>query len=159
MKNHKKTIACVTMLFTLLITSCDWDSWELDSNGFSYNLRGTWVSNNEPGSEFEYSGTLVIDFNTIEIKGYTTNLNFEGIPGNSSAMRPFFGFTINTPLESYSEGEQVEGRIEGFIFINDVGVWQDGIPYIYYTTNFGQDEFLRFDFGGRIETLRKESSF
>jgi hypothetical protein len=73
-------------------------------------------------------------------------------PGGNNTERPFRNITKNTPLEGYTG--------EGKIFITDAGIVQEGIPYTYWYDNlppdFKRTEFLRFTFGDKQETLRKQ---
>ena len=143
MNKTKRRILFLSALafYALLHGACLFDMGDIEGqNRFEYDLRGTWVSN-DPSV---YSGTLEIDYNRITITGYG---EAQTPAQGDDAKRPFRGFTKRTPLSGYSE--------EGKIFIEDAGFWQIGIPYTYYTQNRGQEEFLRFDFGGRTETLQK----
>jgi hypothetical protein len=140
--NWKKNIVAF-LLASLLITSCGWDVGSNDNQTFAQELRGTWVSN-DPAI---YSGTLIIGSERITIIGYGE----DQLPprGGNDNNRPFKGFTKGTALKGYSE--------EGKIFINDGGMVQEGIPYIYWEDEFPPDyqkvKFLRFTFGDRVETL------
>jgi hypothetical protein len=129
----------------LLVFSCDWKPGSSDYKSFAYDLQGIWETNDI--SEY-YSGKLVISSNTITISGYAPNELYEIINGPS--RRPFKDFTKNAPLEGYTE--------EGKIFIKDAGVIQEGLPYEWYTSqlDYKQVQFMRFYFGGRAETLRKQ---
>ena len=140
------------MLSALFITSCDMGI-DMDTTGtstntgtsgyknFVYDLQGRWVSI-DPSV---YSGTLVITNDKITISGYEESQTLSGEDHNK---RPFKDFTKGIALSAYSEGEK--------IFINDAGVLQTGIPYYYYTVGtYPQEKFLRLDFGGRTEILRK----
>jgi hypothetical protein len=116
-----------------------------DNKTFANDLRGTWETN----SISDYSGTLVIGSNNITISGYAPNTSYELTYGTS--RRPFRDFTKNVSLEGYTE--------EGKIFIKDAGIIQEGIPYTYWDGYHQPDnelvQFIRFDFGGRVETLQK----
>ena len=131
----------IRVIFALLLvaftTACDWDS--SDSNSFAYDIRGTWRSNDAS----LYAGELLIEYNKITIYGYEETQTF---PSGDDTKRPFRDFTKGTPLSGYTEN--------GIMFIRDAGMWNE-IPYIYYAENYGNDRFLRFNFGGRIETLRR----
>jgi len=85
--------------------------------------------------------------NKLTISGYTPNQGYEW--ANGTGQHPFKDFTKDAPLEGYAE--------EGKNFINDIGVIQEGIPYTYWHTQKDNRKiyFLSFNFGGRVETLRK----
>ena len=121
--------------------ACDFEGDFFSYNSFDYDLQGTWATNGIS----EYSGTLEIEYNRITISGYGPSPVYEMTHG--TAHRPFKDWTKDTPLVGYSE--------DGQLFINDAGQLQEGIPYNYYTTNFGRDKFIRIDFNGREEILRK----
>jgi hypothetical protein len=129
----------------LLIFSCDWTVYGSlsDNKSFDYDLRGTWTTN-DPGSR--YTGTLVITYNTITITGYGENQT--PTLGGNDTERPFKGFNKNIALSGYSE--------EGKIFIKDMGIMQEGIPYTYDGGDYKRIELLRFNFGGKQQTLRKQ---
>jgi len=134
----------VLLFCSLLLFSCDMDKFK----GFDYDLQGTWETNST--GEY-YSGTLKISYDTITISGYAPNTIHEFT--NGTGQRPFKDFTKDAPLEGYAE--------DGKIFIKDAGIIQEGLPYIYYLGAYSpsenkQPEFLRFNFGGREETLRKQ---
>jgi len=136
----------VLLFCSLFILSCDLKGVP-DYKGFDYNLQGTWETND---TDEYYSGTLEISSNTVTISGYAPNTMYEFT--NGTGQRPFKDFTKNAPLEGYAE--------EGKIFIKDAGVIQE-MPYIYYLGAYSpyenkQPKFLRFSFGGREETLRKQ---
>jgi hypothetical protein len=122
-----------------------WISVSPDSKFFDHELQGTWQTNGIS----DYSGTLVITTNSIRISGYAPNSLYELTHGINH--RPFRNFVKDTALEGYSE--------ESKIFIKDGGNWQDGIPYTYWDSypppDFRRIQFLRFQFGGRFETLQK----
>ena len=142
MNNRKKIIACGILLIALFISACDWEFVTSDYKRFSNDLIGTWVSN-DPSV---YSGKLVINFDYINITGFNEGQTPFREDDNK---RPFKNFTKGVDLEGYSE--------EGKIFIDDVGWLQEGIPYtIYETGNYPKNKFLRFTFGGRVETLQKQ---
>jgi len=149
--NRIKQLAAVFLLVlcSLLFFSCDGNgnTGRRDYKSFTYDLQGTWETHD---SDEYYSGTLVISSNTITISGYARDDLYEFINGTSH--RPFKDFTKNLPLEGYSE--------EGKIFIKDAGIIQEGLPYIYWEvysqTDYKMIQLLRFDFGGRPETLRKQ---
>jgi hypothetical protein len=133
-----KLLAC--MLVMAIIAACGHSGTESNSEKFDYDLRGIWESNDKS----VYSGTLYIDYNYITITGYEENQTPQ--QGNDS-FRPFKDFTKSIALKGYSE--------ESKIFINDAGTLQEGIPYNYYRTDYKTEEFLRFNFGGRVEILQK----
>jgi hypothetical protein len=131
----------------LLFISCDWESIESDLKTFDYNLQGTWITNNPDST---YSGRLEITKDRITITGYGESQT--QIPWGNDAERPFRAFTKGAALKGYSE--------EGHFYIEDAGMWQAGIPYIYWDDSPPPDYrkvyFLRFEFGGRTETLRRQ---
>ena len=131
------TILTATLLIALT-TACS-DRETPDSKRFDWDLRGTWVSN-DPSV---YSGMLIIDYDKITILGYEEG---QTPPFGDDTRRPFRNFTKDVALTGYSDSL--------YIFIVDAGELQNGIPYNYYTQNYGRDKFLRFMFGGRNETLR-----
>jgi len=141
MNTRKLFPACGIFLAAFLMISCQWDYEPVYYDSFAYDLRGTWVSN-DPSV---YYGELEIDFNRITIVGYSES---QTTFGEDDIIRPFKGFTKGAALKGYSENE--------IIYIEDAGLLQEGIPYTYYTAgNYPYDEFIRFNFGGRIETLQK----
>jgi len=146
-KNKSLAAAFLPALCSLLFFSCDFISGS-DYKSIDYDLRGTWETNE--GNDDDYSGTLVMDYNTITIGGYASNQGYEWAHG--TGQRPFKDFTKNAPLEAYTE--------EGKIFIKDAGIVQEGLPYTYWEvysqTDNKQIQFLRFNFNGRDETLRKK---
>ena len=145
--NYRKTLRiaafiCV-FIFMFLFTTCE---YLLDDKGyFEYKLRGTWVTNVSAG--LPYSGTIVIDYNTIKITNYNPNIEYETVYGLD--RRPFRDITKGTPLNGYSEDNK--------IYYNDKGSLQEGIPYNYYTTNSGNDKFLEFKFGNDVNNLYTET--
>ena len=140
-------LALCLCFFGALLIACDWEYEPSDSDVFSRELRGTWHTN-DPDSI--YSGTLLIDYDRITIMGYGESQT--PVPWGNDAARPFRNFTKGAALKGYSE--------EGYIYIEDIGILQAGIPYTYWENYQPQDyrnvQFLSFDFGGRRETLRKE---
>lgn len=138
---QRSKVKILKLLIALSITACGNNGGtDSDSEKFDYKLRGTWESNDKS----VYSGTLRIEYNSITITGYTEN---QTPPQGEDAIRPFKNFTKNIALKKYSAEEK--------IFINDAGTLQEGIPYNYYSTNYGTEEFLRFNFNGRLEILQK----
>ena len=129
----------VVLAFSAILLACDWFMDGSNPNTFDWDLRGTWVSNDKT----YYSGTLIIEMNRITINGYPES---QGV----SSQRPFRNFIKGVALQGYSN--------EGKIFIQDAGVWKEGIPYTYWTesSGFSKTELLRFEFGGRKETLEKQ---
>ena len=124
----------------MFFTTCGLD-WTSSDEYFDYELRGTWETNGIS----DYSGKLVIDYNTIRISGYGPNTLYELT--NGTDRRPFRDFTKDTSLKGYSE--------EGKLFIYDKGILQAGIYYTYYTGYNVQDKYLEFKFNGRPETLKR----
>lgn len=144
----KRTIILAGLaLLALTLGSCifiEGDSDLISSRYFASSLRGTWESN-DPSV---YSGKLIIDYNSIKITGYDESQS----QGSNDTKRPFRDFTRNTTLQGYSdESDGIK------IYIKDRGSWQPGIVYQYYKsgTLLNSDHFLKFDFGGRSETLKK----
>jgi hypothetical protein len=147
-----------TRIFTLLIVTCSLllvtcgdtgtDSGTGNYLRFDWNIQGTWTTN-DTGSL--YSGKLIIDYNRITITGYSETQT--PTPGGDDTQRPFRNITKGIPLKGYTE--------EGQIYIEDAGLLQTGIPYTYWYTYSPSESknvyFLRFTFGGRQETLRKEN--
>ena len=127
---------CISLLYIFCITSCG----SSDDQNFDYELRGMWVSN-DPSST--YLGSLHIEYDKITIDGYGESQT--PILGDDN-QRPFKGSTKGTPLKAYSE--------DGMIYIKDVGAWQKGIPYIFYTGYSNRDKFMRINFNGREEILQ-----
>jgi hypothetical protein len=145
MMSWKKIIACGALLAVLFVSACG-DYPISDSNRFDSKLRGTWIQN-EPGY---YIGELEIGFDWIIITGFN---EYQTPWGRNDDERPFKGFTKKVRLNGYSE--------EGCIYIEDIGEWQEGIPYTYWESaslppKFTRDKLLTFTFGGRKETFRKE---
>jgi len=131
-------VACVVLLTTFLIATCGY----VESGRFDSRLEGTWISNDPT----IYSGNLKISYDRITITGYSEG---QTPPKGDDNNRPFKGFTKGTALKWYSE--------EGKLFIEDGGLVQEGIPYVYWDDNPPPDyrkvKFLRFTFGSREETL------
>ena len=152
---HFSFLIYFAFLFSLLIVSCDWDTDDRTDNyqRFDWDIQGTWKTNDP---ESRYTGTLEIDYSRITIKGYSETQT-PALGGNDQE-RPFRNFTKNTPLEGYTEEQEETG--EKILLIKDAGTWQEAIPYLYWydypPPDFDRVEFLRFTFGGRQETLRKQ---
>jgi hypothetical protein len=133
----------------LLFSSCviHWDEGgEYNNNntsgGFVSKLRGTWESNN---ADSIYSGALVIDYRSITISGYGEKQTPQD---GDDSKRPFRTFLKDTALTGYSDNEE--------IFIKHFGEFQPGIFYGYHIADtYPRDEYLRFNFGGREEMLKK----
>ena len=132
--------------FLIFFTSCEWDEYT-QGNRFDYSLQGTWVTHDP---EERYTGTLEITYDRITITGFSANQT----PGwwGSDDERPFARFVRGVALRGYSE--------EGHIYIEHMGTFQAGIPYIHWDTGSSwavdKVEFLTFTFDGREQTLRKE---
>jgi len=141
----------VILLIALSLSSCD-GSWD-GIQEFAWHLQGTWVSN-DPSV---YSGYLVISFARITINGFEEGQT--PTLGGDDNRRPFRNFIKGVALNGYSEeNTAVNGLTRGHIFIEDAGIIQPGIPYTYWyegSTNFHRTHFLRFNFGGRYETLQR----
>jgi hypothetical protein len=130
----------IFLIIVFIAMSCE-KSDLFDYKNFDYDLRGTWVSN-DPSV---YSGSLIIDYDKITISGYS---EIQTPPEGNDARRPFRDFIKKVPLSGYSE--------DGRFYIMNMGEWHVGIPYTYWTEDYGRYKFLRFDFGGRMEILRFE---
>jgi len=131
---------CALLLFSLFAVSCDVPKGDYKS--FDYNLQGTWVSN-EPNAS--YTGSLIIDHDTITITGYGENWLSLVTDDNK---RPFKGYPRNAPINGYSQ--------DGQIFIEYGALAQTGIPYTYTPASYPSTvSFLEFNFGGRAEILQK----
>jgi len=141
-KRLKKHFSSISSVFALLsvffVFSCS--SEQSDIQRFDRNLQGVWYSNDES----VYYGGLIIDYNRITILDYA---EIQTPPLGDDTRRPFRDFTKGTPLTGYTEDD--------IMFIRDAGEWHE-VKYVYYVENSGRDRFLRFTFGGRIETLRLE---
>jgi len=135
----------VVLAFSSILLACDWLMDGSNPNTFDWDLRGTWVSNDIAP---RYSGSLIIEMNRITIKDYSESQTL--YPGGNDLERPFRNFIKGVALQGYSN--------EGKIFIQDAGAWKEGIPYTYWTesSGFTKTELLRFEFGGRQETLKKQ---
>jgi hypothetical protein len=134
--NHA-ALSAFLLVFVLVLAGCG----ETSPGGvFDMKLRGTWETHDP--EIYGYSGTLVIDWNTITISGYDQEYY-----SLKEAERPFKDITKNIPRKGYTE--------EGKIYIDDFG-WKEGIAYEYdggMSPNY--IKLLRFNFAGRNETLRK----
>jgi hypothetical protein len=150
MNNWKKIITGGALLAVLLISSCDGEINQDKPNNnkyFSYDLRGTWFSNDTS----VYSGELIIAIDRITINGF-----FESqtpAVGGDDNNRPFKDFLKGVPFKGYSEAV---GQSQGIIFIEIGGVLQQGIPYTYVSEPLAQKNFLRFTFGNRIELMERQ---
>jgi len=133
--------------FLAAFSACGVASGSSRIKNFDYELQGTWVSNEASAI---YQGTLIIGNDRITINGYGEEQTLHPLEGGDDNKRPFKNFTKGTPLKGYSE--------EKNIFIEDGGMVQESIPYIYWDDSPPPDykkvKFLRFTFGGRIETLQ-----
>jgi hypothetical protein len=155
MNKWKKIIACIALLAVLIISSCDWD---LESGGsddnkrFTQDLRGTWETSdyNE-----RYTGTLVIETNRIKITGF----NDTQTPtwGGNDNERPFRNLNTGYFLNGYSEVVEGEIQVNGKIFIQYLGEWQEGIPYYYEATGYPDyDNLLYFHFAGKRQLMVRQ---
>jgi len=142
--------------FSLLIAACDYENTGGGTGNyqrFDWDIQGTWKTNE---SESRYIGTLEITYNRITITGYSETQT--PASGGNDQERPFRNITKNTAMEGYTEEQEETGQ--KIILIKDAATWQEAIPYTYWYTNpppdFKKAEFLRFTFGGRQETLRKQ---
>ena len=133
----------VSLLAAFFITACG----DVEARKhFDSRLDGTWVSNDKTAI---YSGILKISYDRIIINGYGEGQTPPPLEGGDDNKRPFKNFTKGIALKGYSE--------EGKFFINDGGLVQEGIPYVYWDDEFPsyykKIKLLRFTFGGRVETL------
>jgi len=131
---------CALLLFSLFAISCDVPKGDYKS--FDYKLQGTWVSNEPTAS---YTGSLIIDIDTITITGYGEN--WLSLVGDDS-KRPFKDYPKGVSLKGYSQ--------EGQIFIEYGANAQTGIPYLYTETGSYPSfvKIMEFNFGGRAERLQ-----
>ena len=134
-------------IFTAVLSlgSCNLEYEPVATNTFAYELQGTWIPNDPEGL---YTGSLLITRDRITITGYGEKQTPQG---EDDTKRPFRDFTKGVSLKGYSE--------EGHFYIQDAGFLQNGIPYNYWEETSPSDyrriRFLRFNFGGRTETLQK----
>jgi len=133
----------LSLLVILFISSCDDNDIQAGLH-FDSDLQGTWVSN-DPAI---YSGTLIISTNRITIIGFHEGQTPSRGDDNN---RPFKNFTKGTALKGYSEEKK--------LFIEDGGLLQEGIPYVFYKAgNSSEDSFIRFTFGNRMEIMQKQKN-
>jgi len=146
MKPVKFFTVCIVLITVLFAASCGGISGISGvSKTFESKLRGVWVSN-DPNL---YSGELIIDFNTITIKGYGED--WLSIVSDDS-KRPFRDYPKNVSFKGYSEDSK--------IFIEYREAEQNGIPYYYYeTSSYPNDKILEFNFGGRREILQYQADY
>jgi hypothetical protein len=145
MKTFKFHTVILIVSFCLTLITCD-GVYTGDYKSFESKLRGTWVSN-DPGL---YSGSLIIDYNTITIEGYPED--WTSMVGDDN-KRPFKDYPKHVPLTGYSE--------DGRIFIEYGETTLEGIPYLL--TDLGsypqKYKLLEFTFGGRKEVLQLKSDY
>jgi hypothetical protein len=143
MKKHKFFTICIVLFAAVFADSCDTHNPQPSSvKTFSNDLRGKWESS-DPS---KYSGSLTIDFDTIEIDGYEESQS-QTTNGSIDKNLPFRGYPKGVPLRGYSE--------DGKFFISyDSG--QNGIPYTYTEPDTYPDKnkLLEFTFGDRKEILK-----
>ena len=147
-----KKLIIFNLFAVFLLYSCG-DSEPSDSKSFPYKLQGRWVTH-APFEDEDYFGELIISYNRIIILYYG---RVQTLPDGNDMERPFRDFTKGIELEGYSEVDPENSTNDyevGVFFIKDAGEWHDGIPYRYWTVDYGRVKFLRFTFGGRNETLR-----
>jgi len=141
MKKFKFFNVYLVLLLALFVNACDGLGDGNNVKSFDYELRGTWVSN-ETGV---YSGSLIIDVNTITIYDYGED--WLSYLLNDDSKRPFRDFPKKVPLKGYSEEKK--------IFIEYGDTVQNGIPYLLTeTASPNKTKILEFDFGGRKERLQ-----
>jgi len=157
MKHIKLILIIFLTIASIFLTACDFEYESGDR--FSYELQGTWFTNDYYNSK--YFGSLEIGTNYIKINGYSENQTLFWEDDN---LRPFKDFLKEWPVHGYStENTKTSNGMDGFIFIMDAGAFpEEGIPYSYWTTtiytpNYQRVHFLRFNFGGRNETLVKNT--
>jgi hypothetical protein len=146
MKNFKFFAVIIALLSALFLNTCDWPTTDVDTKSFDKKLRGTWVSN-DPSI---YSGTLKITSSTITIEGY------------GESQTPLNGDDSNRPFKDIPKRVGHKGHSEdGKIFIENVEIAQNGIPYVCYETGTypQEDKILEFTFGVRKEILQFQSGF
>ena len=141
----KPKLALLFAIFPLFFTACDWDGSLYKS--FDYKLQGTWATY-DPASNV-YTGSLVITSDRITISGY--------FPGQT----PFWGNDDQRPFKDFLKGIALKGYSEdGHIYIEDAGIYQAGIPYIYWDDSPPPDytrvQYLRFEFGELKQTLQRQ---
>jgi hypothetical protein len=122
------------LLGLVLFMSCG----EVSGKRIDYKLQGTWESTDTS----LYSGTLVMDYDTITITGYAESQT--PLWGGDDNKRPFKDFAKGAPLQCYTE--------DGQLFIQAFGEVK-GVPYQYSVNNL--DKYILFSFGGRQEALKK----
>jgi hypothetical protein len=142
-------------LFSLLIVFCSlyfvscgeggrtW-TWGEAVKYFDYEIQGTW----ESADKSVYSGRLEIRNETVTITGYAEGQT--PATGGNDLWRPFRDYTKGVALRGYDES--------GMIYVRDGGAYGAGLAYrMWYEDNYGYGRvwFLRFEFGGRTETLRR----
>jgi hypothetical protein len=137
MKIAKKWVFGV--LAVALFAACD--GTYTDYKTVDSKLRGTWESTNPD----EYSGTLVISFDTITITGYSESQTPPPWNGGDDSKRPFRDFAKGAPYSCYTD--------DGKLFIKKTDGNEQNFPYIYYPS--GSEKYLRFTFGGRDEALKR----
>jgi hypothetical protein len=137
----KKALKWVSVLpaalpLVMLFVSCGGGTGEYKI--IDFKLHGTWEST-DTGM---YSGTLVINVDTITITGYAESQT----PwyGGDDTKRPFRDFAKGVPFPCYAD--------DGKLFIK-TGGGEKSVPYFYIPN--GQDKFLTFTFGGREEALKR----
>ena len=155
MNKNRLIFTFFTFIFSLLFVNCDYEPTDDNGTGnyqrFDWDIQGTWATND---TESRYTGTLVIGYNRITITGYGETQT--PAPGGNDQERPFRNFTKGIALEGYTEEQEETGQ--KVILIKDAGTWQEAIPYTYWEGNSSGEriKLLRFTFGGRQETLRKQ---
>jgi hypothetical protein len=100
------------LLFSSCIINWDENGSNTLSNSFNYSLRGTWK-------------TLP---SAVELKIEHSNIS---ISGTIPEGKPLYNFTINAPLDGYSEEDTNQSKLkEGNFKIKNANEWQS-IPYVY----------------------------
>jgi hypothetical protein len=140
-----KKLFIVCAIAILSLYSCDGDTGD-NSGFFDRDLRGTWAYVEEADTGWPWnegrSGSLVITMDSIKISG---------------DIKPLNGFTKDTALKGYSEKTSSNSeQTLGNLFIQDRGIWQDGVPFNLWQTA-GNEQVLTIGTGRETETLKRQN--